>query len=206
MGARAGDEWVAVLLPRYAAARRRHARARADAYDIARDEAIRAGVCGPELRMTDIDADVLSTWEQSWRGVHPSGTGGWNWRMLLENVPRRAAVLPFAIWHGDDLCGLALGQASRRRWNGSRHTITLTFVERRPEPPPVPLRGQVVALAVTVARHYGLAHGARHLRLRAPDRNLLDYYRRYGFRAVWKGNAPVHCEGEILPWKLERHS
>jgi hypothetical protein len=205
-GGRNADEWVAVLLPAYRAARKRHARARADAYDIARREAMRVGVCGPELRITDIDADALAAWEQSWRGTHPSGAGGWDWRSLLQNVPRRAAVLPFAIWHGDDLCGLALGQASRRRWNGSRHTVTLTFVERRPEPPAVPLRGQVVSLAVTVARHYGLAHGARHLRLRAPVRTLLDYYHQLGFQTVWKGSAPVYCEREILPWSLERRS
>jgi hypothetical protein len=200
------DEWVPVLLARYAAARRRHARARADAYDVTRYEALKEGVCGPERRITDIDADALSAWELSWRGTHPSGAGGWDWRTLLENVPRRAAVLPFAIWHGNDLCGLALGQASRRRWNGSRHTITLTFVERRPEPPEVPLRGQVIVLALAVARHYGIAHGARRLRLRAPDRNLLDYYQRYGFQAVWKGNVPVHCEREILPWNQEQLS
>lgn len=197
------DEWVAVLLARYAAARRRHARARADAYAVTRDEALREGVCGPELRITDIDADVLLAWEQAWRGAHPSGAGGWNWRTLLENVPRRAAVLPFAIWHGDDLCGLALGQASRRRWNGSRHTITLTFVERRPEPPCVPLRGQVIALAVMVARNYGLPMGARSLRLRSPDRRLVAYYEAHGFETTWKGRVPVHCEKEIRPWKRE---
>lgn len=195
------DEWVAVLLPAYGAARKRHAKARAEAYDVARHEALEEGVCGPELRITDIDEDVVAAWEQSWRGAHPSGAGGWDWRGLLENVPRRAAVLPFAVWFGDDLCGLALGQASKRRWNGSRHTITLTFVERRPEPPPVPLRGQVIAVAVMVARHYGLLLGARSLRLRSPDRKLLAYYeRRHGFKTTWKASVPLHCEKEIRPW------
>lgn len=190
---------MAAVLPAYTAARNRHARARANAYSLARDDALEQGLCGPELRITDIDADVLDAWAQTWTGVHPSGAGGWDWRMLVENLPRRAAVLPFAIWHGNDLCGLALGQASRRRFNGSRHTVTLTYLERRPESPDVPLRGKVFAIAASVAREYGMIVGARQLRLRAPDRNLLDYYRGYGFEIAWKGGVPVHCEREIRP-------
>lgn len=192
-------EWLPVLPPEYAAARRRHAGYRADAYDVTRDEALDQGVCGPGLRITDIDKRALEVWERTWRGAHPSGAGGWNWRSMLDNVPRRAAVLPMAIWYGDDLCGLALGQASRRRFNGSRHTITLTFVERRPEPPEVPLRGNVIAIAAAAARQYGLSIGARCLRMRAPDRNLLPYYELHGFQVVWKGDMPVHCEKEIRP-------
>lgn len=193
---RGADEWVRVVRSQYASARRRHAVARADAYHITRDEAIDT-LCGPELRITDIDGEALAAWEATWGGAHPSGAGGWDWRALAENLPRRAAVLPVAIWHGSDLCGLMLGQASRARWNRSRHTITLTYVERRPEPPPVPLRGRVIALAITIARNYGLIVGARRLCLRAPDRNLLPYYEMYGFRVAWKGNVPVHCEREI---------
>lgn len=193
----ADDEWVHVLRTRYAFARDRHAAARGDAYAVSRDEAIDEGMCGRELQFTDIDERALSAWDNTWSGIHPSGAGGWNWRMLVEGVPRRAAVLPFAIWYGDDLCGLALGQASRRRVGGSRHTITLTFVERRPEPPRVPLRGQVIPLATTVARNYGVMIGARRLRLRAPDRRLLPYYRFHGFEVVWKGEIPIHCEREL---------
>jgi hypothetical protein len=151
------------------------------------------------LRITDIDEHALATWQRTWRGTHPSRAGGWNWPLLLEGLPHRAAVLPIAIWYGDDLCGLALGQASRRRLNHSRHTVTVTFVERRPEPPAVELRGQVITIATAIAREYGLIVGARRLRLRAPDRNLLPYYEQHGFWIAWKGNVPVHCEKEIGP-------
>ncbi|HVH11801.1 MAG TPA: hypothetical protein VM759_02055, partial [Longimicrobium sp.] len=115
---RGADEWVRVVRSQYANARRRHTAARAEAYFITRDEAIDV-LCGPELRITDIDGEALAAWEATWGGVHPSGAGGWDWRTLAENLPRRAAVLPVAIWHGSDLCGLMLGQASRARWNGS---------------------------------------------------------------------------------------
>jgi hypothetical protein len=191
------DEWVPVLPPAYAAARARHARFRAEAYGLSRDEALQKGLCGPDLRITDIDDHALATWRSTWRGVHPSGAGGWEWPLLLEGVPRRAAVLPVAIWYGSDLCGLAVGQASRRRVLGSRHTVTLTFIERRPEPPDVPLRGHVVTIAATVAENYGVMIGARRLRLRAPVRNLLPYYRQRGFEIAWKGSVPIHCEKEL---------
>jgi hypothetical protein len=162
-----------VLRSTYAAARSRHATARRVAYEFAREEAVLDGVCGPELRITEIDPLALETWMNTWSGVHPSGAGGWNWPALVEQQPRRAAVLHIAIWHGTDLCGLALGYASRHRVSGVRHTITLTYLERRPEPPPVRIRRQVAGLAISAARNYGLAHGARRLRLRYPDPNLL---------------------------------
>lgn len=181
----------------YTAARARHAAARAEAYEAARDEAILEGVSGPELHIADIDAQAMHAWWNTWTGVHPSGAGRWNWAALVEQLPHRPAVLPVAIWYGNDLCGLALGQASRRRTGGVRHTVSLTFVERRPAPPPVPLRRRIVYLAVSVARAYGLSVGARRLRLRNPDPNLLWYYQLLGFAVVWKGGRAIYCEQEI---------
>lgn len=193
------DEWVGVVLPAYAAARKRHARFRADAYDVVHDDVIARGLCGPEFRVADIDGQALAAWERTWTGSHPSGAGRWNWPALMARLPRRAAVLPSAVWVGDDLCALVLGHASRPRLNGSRHTLTLTHVERRPEPPPVPLRGNVVFIAITIAENYGLAVGARRLRLRAPDRRLVGYYERVGFHTVWKGGIALYGEQEIVP-------
>jgi hypothetical protein len=188
-----------VLPPAYTAARRRHSAARAAAYDVARLEAVEEGVCGPELRLADIDEAALGVWERTWHGTHPSGAGNWDWPALIERLPRRAALLPIAIWYGEDLCGLGLGYASRRRANGSRHTVTLTYLERRPEPPPVALRGNILGLAVAAAAGYGMTVGARRLRLRNPDRNLLARYQRFGFGVVWKGSIPVYCEKEVYP-------
>jgi hypothetical protein len=198
-GGAASEMWRAVIRPRYAAARRRHAIEREEAYEIARQVAIERKTCGPDLRITDIDEDTLDVWHGTWRGVHPSGAGKWNWPNLVEQLPHRAAVLPIAIWYGRDLCGLALGQASRRRGNGSRHTVTLTHIERRPEPPDVELRGKIVLIAVEVALMYGRGIGARRLRLRNPDRNLLRYYELHGFDVVWENGVPVSCQREV--WK-----
>ena len=196
--ARGEDEWVGVVRPEYVFARDRHAIAREEAYEIAREDAIVEGMCGPELRLTDIDHEALGAWRSTWIGTHPSGAGKWNWPALLESrLPHRAAVLPIAIWHGSDLCGMAVGHASRHRANGSRHTVTLSYVERRPEPPDVPLRGSIISIAAAVALSYGLIIGARRVRLRNPDRNLLAYYQSLGFAIVPSGGIPVYCEREV---------
>lgn len=180
------------MLESYSAARRRHAAVRLEVYSSVRHDAITAGGLPPQLRLADIDRDAMDAWRCSWAGrCHAGGTGGWNWPALLDRMPRRAAVLPVAIWHGPDLCGLALGHASRARAWHVRHTMTLTFVERRPSPPEVPLRGHVVRLAVAAARSYGAAWRARRLVLRAPDPNLVGYYEKLGFGVAWKGRTPV---------------
>ena len=186
------------MFGRYGQAKARHADARLEAYEAAREDAIANHGLGPVLRLADIDGRALDAWRQTWAGRrHETETGGWNWPELLRNRPRRAAVLPLAIWYGTDLCGLALGHASRHRAAGVRHTVTLTHAERRPEPPDVPLRGRIIPLAVAVARNYGLAVGATRLRLAYPDANLLWYYEALGFDVAWQGGKPVYCEQEI---------
>ena len=71
---------------------------------------------------------------------------------------------------------------------------------------PVVLAAVVVAVAGgsgakttgnDATRAYGIALGARRLRLRNPDRNLLWYYQLLGFEVVWNGDEPVYCEQEI---------
>jgi hypothetical protein len=200
MGRReAQDDWLAVLRPAYAAARDRHARIRSDAYAVARDNALQQQLCGPELWYGDIDAHALAVWKEAWTGVHPSGAGRWNWPALVEQLPKRAAVLPVAIWYGNDLCGMAVGHASRSRFNRSRHTVTLTHIERRPEPPSVPVRGHITSLAIMAAEAYGEAVGARRLRLLNPDRNLLSYYEGMKFETIWNVGVPVYCQKELFP-------
>lgn len=204
--AHTGDEygcgryaWTGTLaVDSYRAASDRHRRARLAAYDIARSDVIANLGIGSELRLADIDAEAMAEWERSWAfRKHARGVGGWNWPELVRALPRRAAVLPMAAWYGSDLCGLALGQASRARAGGRRHTFTLTFVERRAEPPPVPLRGYIIRLAIAVAENYGRVLGATRLILRNPDRRLLAHYEVLGFQVVRDSRGPLYYLKEI---------
>jgi hypothetical protein len=186
------------VIETYRRARERHATVRHEAYAITRDAALAAGICGPALRLADIDHRALQAWRETWTSPHPSGAGGWDWPRLVERLPHRPAIMPLAIWYGDDLCGLALGHLSPRRTGGRRLTVTVSRMERRPEPPPVPLRGQVAMLAIVAARNYGSGFGARQIRLTRPDPALVGMYERLGFRVVWKAGLPLHCEQEIV--------
>jgi hypothetical protein len=153
---------------------------------------------GVRSRARRCDRAALGVWRSTWDcRRHGHGAGGWNWDELVASYHRRAALLPLAIWNGSDLCGLALGCASRHRAAGLRHTMTLNYIERRPEPPRVTLRGLVVPLAVAAARNYGLAPGATRLRLAYPDPRLLGYDGALGFSVAWKGATPLCCEQEI---------
>ncbi|MBB4638237.1 hypothetical protein FHS01_004297 [Longimicrobium terrae] len=188
------------MLSPYASARRRHADIRSDVYSFVRDQYVRAGVVTTDLRVTDIDRTAMEAWSGTWMGRrHPADAGAWNWPLLIECMPRRAAILPVALWSGDDLCGLILGRASRHRQTGVRHTVTLTYVERRPEPPPVPLRGEIVLLALSIATAYGKAVGASRIRLGYPEPRLIGWYERLGFVVARSGGKAVYCEREIKP-------
>jgi hypothetical protein len=186
------------MLSLYASARRRHADIRSDVYSFVQEDFIREGGFAADLRITDIDRAALEAWHATWIGkAHPL-RGGWNWPELLEWMPHRAAVLPAALWYGEDLCGLILGRVSRHRRSGVRHTVTLTHVERRPEPPPVVLRGRVVLLAIAIAEGYGAALGGTRLRLGFPDPRLVRWYQELGFDVARVGGRAVYCEREIL--------
>lgn len=176
-------------------ARARHGAYRREAYAITRADALHNGVCGPDLRMADIDKRALAAWRATWTGVHPSGAGKWDWPTLIERAPHRPALLPIAIWYGDDLCGLAHGHASPHRADGTRHTISFTHIERRPEPPAVPLRRRIVSLAVAAAENYGRGLGASQIRLMNPDPRLLRYYCDVlGFVVAWKSERPLSAK------------
>lgn len=176
----------------------RHRGARRLAYATVRTTVIINGDLGPELKIADIDQIALDAWERTWgRRKHPSGAGGWDWPEVVRRGLRRAAVLPVAIWYAEDLCGLALGRASRSREGGFRQAVTLSVIERRPEPPPVAIRGSVVQLVVAVAEKYGRAIGASQLRLDSPDPKLLQWYESFGFEVVWVRGRPVSCTREI---------
>lgn len=185
------------MLDSYNVAIARHRALRWEAYAFARARTLADGAAGTELRLADIDRRALEVWSRSWSGRHRFGAGGWDWPTLIERQPRRAAILSVAIWYGDDLCGLALGHASRPNANSIRRTVTLTHVERRPEPPDVPLRRRVIPISIAVAEGYGLLLGASRVRLQNPDQNLLRHYERLGFAVVWKGDKPIYCEREI---------
>jgi hypothetical protein len=174
----------------------RYARTRRIAYDEVVEQALRDGVAGASLRLTDIDQGVLAVWSETWQGRHRSGDGGWDWERIFKPLRRRPAAFHVAIWSGDRLCGLAAGRVSTRRAGGVRHTVSVHFIESAPDLDQ-PLRGRVALLAITAAEVYGRALGASRLWLIDPLPGALPLYRRLGFKVAPSRGRPVYCEREI---------
>lgn len=180
----------------FSRARARHAHVRSLAYRVTAETAVREGWSTSGIRLADIDPHTLDVWRHSWTCPHPHGALPWNWDALVEHMPRRAAVVPLAIWHGETLCGLARGYLTRPRLHG-RNAAVMQYIEACPANHP--LRGRIVEIAATAAEIYGAEFGARYLRLMNPDPALLAYYtQNFGFRVAYKGAVARYCEREIL--------
>lgn len=179
----------------YAEAVRDYAELRRAAYLSVEDEARRAGLVDCRVLIRDTDAEAVLAW-RTWNTPHPSGAGGWNWEALIRRARRRPSALHLALWCGGELCGLAVGRASRRAFSGMHETVSLHFLEGSPDPQH-PLRGHVAPLAIAASAAYGQVLGASRLRLRDPLPGALPLYRDLGFTIAQKSGRVIHCERRI---------
>lgn len=173
----------------------RYARLRRLAYDSVEAIANRSRATAP-VRLRDVDADALVAWYDTWRGSNPLGYGGWDWPGLVAPVLRRPAGFPVALWSGNCLCGLAVGRASARRRSGTRHTLSVYFLEGNPDPLH-PLRGKVAPLALAAAEAYAALIGARRIRLIDPLPGVIRIYRRLGYAVALEPVKRLYLEKRI---------
>jgi hypothetical protein len=166
------------------------------AYRAAEAEARRNGLIRSSFRFSEIDLAALHAWRSTWRGIQPFGYGAWDWEGLVRPIWRRPSGFHLAIWSGADLCGLAVGRASKRRPSGDRHLLSVHFLEGNPDPRH-PLKGQVADLAIACADSYGAALGARTLRLINPLPGLLRLYWGLGFSIAKSDSVPLYLERSI---------
>lgn len=141
--------------------------ARRKAYDALEAE---LSPLGADFRATGIGLYALRAWDATWpKGPGPHGCGGYPWDALVQqfNFPSRFDV---AIWAGDDLCALAIGDGvssghSHVRWNwveGCRH--------------PNPLSDRVVQACDLCVSAYALALGVRIVQVDCPAEALADVW------------------------------
>jgi hypothetical protein len=174
----------------------RYAYLRAAAFRAAEAEARQnSGIRAP-FRFSQLGPATLDTWRYTWRGSQPFGYGGWNWPGLVKPVWRRPSGFHLAIWSQDQLCGLSVGRASKRRPGGRRHTLSIHFLEGNPDSTH-PLKGHVANLAIACADAYAAALGARTLRLVDPLPGLLRLYWGLGFSIATDDSAPLYLERSI---------
>lgn len=92
-----------------------------------------------------------------------------------------------ALWHGDVMCGLAVGKAS-----SGRAALNIRLLEGNPAPAH-PLRGLVAPFLLIAADRHARALGRRQLRLVEPLPEALPIYRRLGFQLAPEGTKPTYC-------------
>jgi hypothetical protein len=182
--------------PEFSAALQRYAELRRLAYRRVERLAGEMHVPAP-VRLADIDLAALEAWRATWRQRHPLGYGGWNWPGIVERIRSRPSAFRLAIWSGECLCGLAVGRCSKRRTSGTRHTVSVHFLEGNADSRH-PLRGFVAPIALATAEAYGAVVGASRLRLVDPLPGVFRIYKRLGFSIARSSATRLYFEKRIV--------
>ncbi len=113
----------------------------------------------------------------------------WPWpdiaAQFRQNSPDR---FDLAIWHGNTLCGLAIGKPSQ-----SRRHLTVEFIEGNPAPGH-PMKGLVIPVALAAADEYAALLGCKYVRLSNPAPALIPLYDSMGFRLATAAGETEYYE------------
>ena len=126
----------------------------------------------PGIRLALIDQTALMAWHRTWRP--DADRDSFDWREQRARIRHKVARLDVALWHGDVLCGLAVGHPSPARRYARLHAL-----EGNPDRSH-PLKGKVVDCLVQAFVLYGKLLGAAEMRILYPLPRALRSYRRLG--------------------------
>jgi hypothetical protein len=123
----------------------------------------------PLLRLTRIDLTALRQ-ADTWLG--PSRRADWDWREVVKRPkPNRFEL---ALWHGEQLCGLAFGPANTQ-------VVCMEYLEGNPDAVH-PLKRRVADIAIATLETHVRVSGAVEARLLGPKPALVSYYEAFGYR------------------------
>lgn len=128
----------------------------------------------PNLRLGPIDAAALRATD-GWLGR--ARVADWDWRGVTKRP--RDARFEVAMWHGDRLCGLALGPVEGVIGMGR---ACLEYIEGAPRPHP--LQGQVIPIALITVEELARIMGLPEVRLLGPMPALVPLYEAFGYQSV----------------------
>ncbi|WP_366554923.1 hypothetical protein [Aquibaculum sediminis] len=132
-----------------------------------------------DLKIFPLGRHALAYWSaiKNFESIDPGQGflpgGGFPWDKIyrqFRSTPRRFDI---ALWDGDKLCGLAIGNASR----GKRY-VTIKWIERfaTTDQP-----GWVATTVLTAADYFGKTIGSEEVRLRNPRPDTERLYAAHGF-------------------------
>lgn len=115
---------------------------------------------------------AVSVWQQD-----PSRVAKWDWgRVAAQFHSTHPKCFEVAIWHGDVLCGLAIGPMNPPKFVG------ISYIEGNPGAHP--LKGKILPFVLTTAEALRQISGAQELRLFDVEPRLFPTYQRMGFKPI----------------------
>jgi hypothetical protein len=166
-------------------AERRYTGLRGRAYQAA-EARLRSVLQAEDLSLRPITNVALDAFEREWQS-HPQRRVGWAWRPLVEGLKRTPARFSLSVWHGETLCGLAIGRPS-----AGPTFCAVSNLEGAPDATH-PLKGRVVVCVLTALEAYTIAIGRGEMRLTNPITDVVPIYETFGFRLVQQsGTAPYY--------------
>lgn len=136
------------------------------------------------VRLTLIGPEALEAFERDWSG-HPGRRYPWPWREMATDFRRLPARLEVAVWCGETLCGLAVGEARRTH-------VRVGYLEGSPDPEH-PLRGKVTPAVLTAVTAYARAVGRGEVRFVDPVDAMVPRYEALGLVLVSPRGEPRYC-------------
>lgn len=145
------------------------------------------------IKLADITLEAVEI-ADGWHPTYANSdrTPGWSWRSEYLRFRRRPRRVELALWHGETLCGLALGRISDRCV-----VATIHLIESNPSDDN-PLDSLVAAIVSRFLETLGVRLGCTEVSIEAPVPALLDHYRSLGFtREVSKGKRVIRLKKRL---------
>lgn len=130
----------------------------------------------PQVRykLDEIGIGALRTFESEWK-YHPARPVSWDWlEQAMYWRRKRHSRLELSIWHERHLCGLMLGNCSRRK-----KIVYIQGIEGAPYRHP--LQGYIMEICLEVAEAYATVLNATEVRIAKPAEALIPAYKDFGY-------------------------
>ena len=143
-----------------------------------------------DLRLLPIDDQALGFW-LALNQMGDLDETGFPWdkiHSLFQSRPRR---FDLAVWDGLNLCGMAMGEASK-----GKKFVTLKWMERFPTPHNLP-RGGLSRIVFMAMSEYGKILGAQSLRVKDPLPGTESLYLEHQFSLAGRVAGAQYLTREI---------
>ncbi|MBB2169969.1 hypothetical protein HLH36_16725 [Gluconacetobacter aggeris] len=149
----------------------------------------------PSIRIVGIDQVAIKHANERWV-YEENRPRVFNWFYINEHYSKYIRKIDVAIWHGADLCGMAIGKASRGK-NAENSNVTIEFIQGAPGSIN-PIKGNVAPISVEVFNNFGFLTDKRVVYLESPLPAVVPYYTNIGFSIDASAPKGLRMKKEII--------